>query len=355
VRSSRVDEARLNFTCLTAKAKFSGARNGPDKGEMAVIPFLESMTRGQNSMGLSQEEFLNILISSTTGGAHTMVVELGKRHGEGQMTIPQIYLRLTDAYFFDLSPEAAKAKLNALSQKRHSFANLSEADWYIRKWVKLAVMNSRDETHRKFLSELWYKDYLSKILPRDFAPNILQQKKTLESLNCREVTSVELFGICRSYRFEIDALLLQTSRNAEKGNASKAKAKAAKAQSAAASASSESTGSVNQVTTRSQSSGQNTGASGSGGNSSQSKSQKKKNKGKDSGKSQSKEKDKKNGPPDPKSVKHCLLCMHHGHKTHACIVFTTEAERELAPSVCTLCPFQAFHMRRFCPVARSKN
>jgi len=77
-RRDRLEELKINFTCLNAKSKFSGTRAGIERGENSVLLLLESLVRGQEVMTLSRDEFLNVFISCTTGEPQSVLIDLIK-------------------------------------------------------------------------------------------------------------------------------------------------------------------------------------------------------------------------------------------------------------------------------------
>ena len=161
---ARVELRKTLFTCLKAKAKFTGDKGGPAKGELDVVSLLESLTRGQAQMGLSETEFLNVLISSCAGAPQSLLVDFIKQVGEEHMTIPQIYLRFTDMFFHDLRPEQAISKLKGFKY-RHHFTSLADADNSIRKLARLASLGEKTAERRKLFFQKFYKDTLLSIIP----------------------------------------------------------------------------------------------------------------------------------------------------------------------------------------------
>ena len=125
------------------------------------------------------------------------------------MSIASIYLRFTDSFFFDLRPEQASAKLNALTQHKHPFTSLSDAEAVIKKWSKLASLGTKSSLKRDLMSTWHFRETYLRIIPDKFTSVILQQLESLESLQGRDATSQELVSITRGYRFEIEITFIK--------------------------------------------------------------------------------------------------------------------------------------------------
>ena len=217
---ARVELGKTLFTCLNAKAKFTGDKGGPAKGELDVVSLLESLTRGQEQMGLSETEFLNVFISSCAGTPQSLLVDFIKQVGEEHMTIPEIYLRFTDMFFHDLRPEQAISKLKRVKH-RHHFASLADADNSIRKLARLASLGEKMVERRKLFFQKFYKDTLLSIIPDKYISVVQQQIKTKETLFGKEILASDLLGICRA--FQIDTLFYHKNNgNKSEGQANKA-------------------------------------------------------------------------------------------------------------------------------------
>ena len=108
---ARVELRGTLFTCLNAKSNFTVDKGGPAKGKLDVVSLLQSLSRGQAQMGLSETEFLNVINSSCAGTPQNLLVDYIKQVSEEHMTILEIYLCFTDMFFPDLRPERAISKL----------------------------------------------------------------------------------------------------------------------------------------------------------------------------------------------------------------------------------------------------
>ena len=169
----RMEDLKLNFSCLNVAKKFSGSKDFAKKGEMDVISLLESLTRGQSVMRLTEKEFLNVFIQSCISTPQEQLIDLIKLNEEGEMSIASIYLRFTDSFFFDLRPEQASAKLNAFTQHKHPFTSLSDAEAVIKKWSKLASLGTKSSLKRDLMSTWHFRETYLRIIPDKFTSVIL--------------------------------------------------------------------------------------------------------------------------------------------------------------------------------------
>ena len=160
-----MEDLKLNFSCLNVAKKFSGSKDFAKKGEMDVISLLESLTRGQSVMRLTEKEFLNVFIQSCISTPQEQLIDLIKLNEEGEMSIASIYLRFTDSFFFYLRPEQASAKLNALTQHKHPFTSLSDAEAVIKKWSKLASLGTKSSLKRDLMSTWHFRETYLRIIP----------------------------------------------------------------------------------------------------------------------------------------------------------------------------------------------
>ena len=369
----RIDELKLNFSCLGTKGKFSGLKDYQKRGELDVISFLESLSRGQMVMRLTEDEFLRTMIMATTGAPQELLMGLIKQNAQGLMTIAAIYLTFTDSYFFELRPEQAMAKLQQLSPSRHHFECLSEAETQIKQWAKLASLEHKNAHKRTSMAEWHFKDFYLKIIPEKFSSAMIQSIARLEGLRNREVTSTELIAMTRSFRFEIDSIFYRKNHNQHGGSkntaggANVARAKKGKVKSSAA-------GKV-QVMTRQQTKAANTGAPKGKQYNGTPKSNGQTGVGKSSSSGNGRG---NNGSPGQKTMttnpatwtekhnphKHphpqtaltsngCRLCGQGTHIFANCLLFKPH-ERVVGQNMCP-CPMKCYHLPKHCPISQSKN
>ena len=101
-------DAQLTFPYK--HAKFSGTYN-KDVPTVAVSEYLDFMTRAQNKMMLSRSEFTDVLLSTTTGRAHSLIVDW-LRAGESVESIYHLMM-----LNFDRRISATEAKMRLQNYK----------------------------------------------------------------------------------------------------------------------------------------------------------------------------------------------------------------------------------------------
>ena len=366
----RIDELKLNFSCMSAKGKFSGSKDYLKRGELDVISFLESLTRGQQVMGLTEPEFLRTMILSSTGTPQELLMGYIKDNERGEMTVAAIYLSFTDSFFYELRPEQALGKLHQLTAARHPFVCLSEAENQIKQWAKLASLEHKDAKKRATMADWYFKDYYLKVIPDKFSSAMIQSIDRLEGIRKREVTSNELIAMTRGFRFEIDSIFYKKNHHSQgngktgnNGGANSAKVKKGKAKQAKASGQ----GKI-QVMTRQQTKAANNGngppkpkppGNNAGTNPPKSPGYKGSAPGKppnpgggagqNGGKNRFQQKPPKSQTPLLTST--CRLCGQSTHVFSDCQLFK-EHERIVGQNMCP-CPLQGYHLPKFCPVTKN--
>ena len=356
----RMEDLKLNFSCLNVAKKFSGSKDFAKKGEMDVISLLESLTRGQSVMRLTEKEFLNVFIQSCISTPQEQLIDLIKLNEEGEMSIASIYLRFTDSFFFDLRPEQASAKLNALTQHKHPFTSLSDAEAVIKKWSKLASLGTKSSLKRDLMSTWHFRETYLRIIPDKFTSVILQQLESLESLQGRDATSQELVSITRGYRFEIDNNFYKKNaqnshpQQPSKGQGFSSKGKKGKQNKAAANSQGPN-GNVNQASGGSHNSGAKPKKG--GGNSNQhggtqnqyNGTQSRPNNNNSGGKNGGKKSwQKTNQGSNSLHMKDCKLCGQVTHTFDNCPLFKP-ADRIVSSQKCP-CALNSYHLQKACPL-----
>jgi hypothetical protein len=100
--------------------RFSGKIN--KEGHISVVEFLNSLSTAQKQLVLSEEEFIDRILTSCTGLAHDLVLEW-KSNGDNASII---YHSLMVNFDDRMSPEEARLKLNNFVVRRNS--NLAKAE-----------------------------------------------------------------------------------------------------------------------------------------------------------------------------------------------------------------------------------
>ena len=361
---AKLEMRKAVFTCLNTKSKFTGEKAGPSRGELDVVSLLESLSRGQQQMELSEEEFLNVFISSCAGTPQNLLVDYIKLLQDGDMSISEVYLRFTDMFFHDLRPEQALQKLKGIKHK-HNFVSLADADNSIRKLAKLASLGERTVERRRLFFQKFYRDTLLAIIPDKFISVILQQIETKETLSQRELQASDLLGICRAFRVDIDTIFYSKNNGQRNdGNVNKASGKKNKGTN---------DGNVGAVQTRSQSQGNSAGDnsrsqqqnSNSRNNGNNGSSKNFRNNGHRNGNNKNGNHNSRNGKGgngnghgngndngDRLSMQECKLCMQRQHNFNQCPLFKAH-ERVISTTMCS-CPMKAYHLQKHCPI-KSKN
>jgi hypothetical protein len=100
-------DAQLTFPYK--HAKFSGTYN-KDVPTVAVSEYLDFMTRAQNKMMLSRSEFTDVLLSTTTGRAHSLIVDW-LRAGESVESVYHLMMLNFDRRISGIRYKIAKNKI----------------------------------------------------------------------------------------------------------------------------------------------------------------------------------------------------------------------------------------------------
>ena len=388
--ATRLEQRKTFFTCLSARAKFTGAPNGPSKGELDVVGLLESMTRGQHHMKLSMDEFVNVFISACASTPQTMLVEFSKDLLTGEVTIAQVYLQFSDCYFFDLRPEQAMTKLKGLKVK-NTFSSLADADVSIRKLAQLASLGEETSERRTLFFQKYYRETLLSVIPDKYISVILQQIDRKKTLSGRELSPSDLLGICRAFRVEIDTFFFKKAQNATqkqegatnqaagkkgkrggkgKGGNVNAATRSQKEPLAAALGDNKAPpkpngngGAIPKTTNGNGANGNGNGHSngnggkkngnGNGNGNGKKDSKPNGNGNHSSGGNNGKNGYKGNGNYNKLSMNECKLCLQANHSFDCCPLFK-QHERVVSDHTCP-CALRAFHLERYCPISKPKN
>lgn len=104
--------------------KFSGYKGKDNEGGVGVVEFLSSLNRAQEVAKLSEAEFKNQMLNSTTGKAHSLLVDWFS-NGEG---IPEVFFNLITYFDRRVSVEESRAKLASYKAQKGSNLAKVEAD-----------------------------------------------------------------------------------------------------------------------------------------------------------------------------------------------------------------------------------
>ena len=176
-------------------AKFSGTNKD---GGMGVVEFLRSLVAAQNQCGLSEEEFLDRLLASSTGQAHDLILEW-RLNGMNSATV---FYNLLLNYDKRTLPLEAKAQL--LNYKAPRSGTLASAEAHI---VKL--MGRAASTYPAGPSRMTYYDHegtsaLINALPLDSSLIASQIYNKITAQMQRACTLLELSQGLNLHRDSID-------------------------------------------------------------------------------------------------------------------------------------------------------
>ena len=101
--------------------KFSGYKGKDDNGGgMTIIEYLSALNRGQEIAKLSRKEFLNIMLGSTTGRAHMLLIDWIAN----DETVEEVYFNMITN--FDVRSTAEESKQRLSTYKAYKTSNLAK-------------------------------------------------------------------------------------------------------------------------------------------------------------------------------------------------------------------------------------
>jgi hypothetical protein len=177
-------------------SRFSGNTN--KDGHMSVVEFLNALTAAQKQCTLSEEEFIDRILYSSTGLAHDLILEW-KTNGDDASTI---YHSLLTNFDTRMSPEEAKNKLINFTIGKNS--NLAKAESSIQLLVGRAAAAYPPGESRNAFRNMEGCTTLIRALPpySSLTANNLYQSYTTRL--GRACTMHELFRGLDQYRGMID-------------------------------------------------------------------------------------------------------------------------------------------------------
>jgi len=125
----KLAEAMKLFPMSKPSQKFSGSPAG-----MSVLEFLQTMTLGQNTLKLSEEEFKQALLRSCTGKAFHLV----QNYIDHDYDVEDMYSQLL--LLHDNRPTPNEAKKSLAAYKAHKNSNLSKVESHV---INLATLISQ--------------------------------------------------------------------------------------------------------------------------------------------------------------------------------------------------------------------
>ncbi len=175
--------------------RFSGTNRD---GSMGVVEFLRSMVSAQNQCGLSEEEFINRLLDSSTGPAHDLILEW-KMNG---MDSAGIFHNLLLNYDRRLSAEEARNQLIGYRVPKNS--TLASAEAHIVKLIGRAATAMPTGPTRNDYYNLEGCNALIRALPPYSSQQACQIYNNLTAKLGRACTLLELSQGLNLHRTNID-------------------------------------------------------------------------------------------------------------------------------------------------------
>lgn len=176
--------------------KFSG--NLQRDGQFSVIEFLNALTTAQNQCNLSESEFLDRMLASTTGLAHDLVFDW-KVNGDNCSTI---YHSLIVNFDNRMSAEEAKQRLTSFIVTRNS--TLAKAESQIQLWVARAASLLPPGDSRTAYRDMEGCNTLIRALPQYSSLQAANLYQNYTARLQRACTMQELFRGLDQYRGMID-------------------------------------------------------------------------------------------------------------------------------------------------------
>lgn len=176
-------------------SKFSGQNTDHN---ITIVEFLSTMNTAQKHCKLSKPEFLEMLLSCTTGKAHLLI----KEWIENGQSISNIYHNLTLHYDKRLSADQARAQL--ANYKAPKSSNLAEVFAHIMLLCGRISAMMPDAVSRKASYNLEIINALIKSLPHYSATQVQNEYQKLSTRMGRACEATELSRALNPYRTSID-------------------------------------------------------------------------------------------------------------------------------------------------------
>jgi hypothetical protein len=193
--------------------KFSGYKGKDGENGMGVIEFLSSMNRAQQTAKLSRNEFKNQLLNSTTGKAHSLLVDWFN-NGEA---IEDCYFNLVVNFDKRTTVEDARTKL--ASYKAYKSSNLAKVEADIMSLASRASTSLPAGDSRQALYNLDSTMALIRALPPTSSATASNTFAALNAELRRAATFTELSKAVNVYRHVIDADIRMNGISAPKDKA----------------------------------------------------------------------------------------------------------------------------------------
>ena len=215
--TSRLEAIRMHFsTAFSGGKKFSGKRHKAQE-DISILQLLREFNLAQIAVPVTEAEFLSFLAKSMTGEASKTMLSYVELHRNGLMSVEDVYISLTDIYFYDLRPNSAIARLRDLNDYNHPFGSLSEAHNEISQLASLAALAARTESRQAALAADWYQQTLMRVIPKEYRPTAVHMVETLANYKQRDLEPFEILNCLNRIRYPVDDLM-RKSQGKNQGN-----------------------------------------------------------------------------------------------------------------------------------------
>ena len=179
--------------------KFNGTAHD---GHMDIVEYLGLMNDSQSEVNLSEKEFKDMMMATTTGKPHALI----RSWIANQEDIPTIYHHLLIHYDSRISPEKAKMELSNFRAQRHS--NLAKVETSLMNLAERAACMLPVGPSRKAFYNMEVIQSLIRGLPLASSSMVQQKYNELSARQGRAATAAELSRALHSIRYAIDKDIL---------------------------------------------------------------------------------------------------------------------------------------------------
>jgi hypothetical protein len=165
---------------------------------MSVLEYLFSLNMMQSQCNLSEPEFLQMMLASTTGEPHLMLM----RRVQEKDDVENIYHNLLLHYDKRMEPEEARIKLH--SYKAPKNASLAEIEVQIQELASLVTSALPEGTAREAAYNYEQVQALIRCLPMQSSLLVRNHMNTLSARLQRPAKAVELSRFMKTHRFAIE-------------------------------------------------------------------------------------------------------------------------------------------------------
>jgi len=193
--TGREEEVKMHFSAaFGGTRKFSGKKVRGD--DSCILQLLEEFNDAQSNTPVTEREFLSFLAKATTGPAHKSMMRYIRKHRNGSMTVGDIYLALTDIYFYGF--------MKNLNEYNHTYNSLSEAHNDLEHLAHMVGLSARTREAREVLAGEWYQYTLMNIIPAEFKAVATSAVERCGNLKGRDLTPFEILRSLTKIRNPLD-------------------------------------------------------------------------------------------------------------------------------------------------------